>query len=332
MNIAVRADIFENDNLKDPRDKIGGKELPIEFFDHMEYSKDGGVYSFYKIFHFPTKGLPRPEVLWALGVIKKIIWCSLGIIFKSPVRYFIPLFLIFPKKTRKNFTFFALKQFADIADWAFNPYYLKTEHCCNMVRELRIKVGEWIDGNYEGEEKELWHRILKICCMIFEYDTAYRSRFQDIAMELNKEWFKKNPTKELARLFEILLSREGKIAGLMIDKYKPFINFLKFKKSLLNKAIEVVDSLDLSGVSWKEFIGADFDKIPPIQTGQRIGPDYGDWYHVSNSTTYNFGGSGFAERWSFRQKLQGDRLRKFLEDGRAWIAKDGSLNFKGNLW
>ena len=60
---------------------------------------------------------------------------------------------------------------------------------------------------------EKWSKERDIACFFLEYDMAYRYRFQDVLVELDKEAFKNNPAKEIGRLFDILSSREGDNEG-----------------------------------------------------------------------------------------------------------------------
>jgi hypothetical protein len=101
------------------------------------------------------------------------------------------------------------------------PLLLKDEYYSVPVKEIRRVLRGQIDRN-----------ILDAVSLIFEYDSAYRYRFQDVIVNLNKEkingYF--SVIKEISRLFDILISREpldnGKESG-MSKKFKKLKSLIK---------------------------------------------------------------------------------------------------------
>src|SRR3990167_10927983 len=110
--------------------RLGGHQLPLEFLDRLgefhpaakekegiAYPKEGGMLSYYKIYRFPTKGIPIAPAVECMNTIKKIIRESIAILASSPIRYFLLLFLLCPKKTRKKIVMDAIARFVDTAEW-----------------------------------------------------------------------------------------------------------------------------------------------------------------------------------------------------------------------
>src|SRR3990167_504866 len=320
VQIDMREDVFQ----KSPAElmkKLGGYELPIDYLDFnfefhprykeqgsnaLVYPKEGGILSCFKVFRFPTKGFPAGIALELLGVIKKLILNSLKLATTAPFCYLIGTLVILPKKVRIRALYYILEKFIEIADWALNRWYLKPERMCSSVREVYIQTEAWINKKYDNKEKEIWLKILLIACMIIEYDSAYRYRFQDILVEIDKNLLKKSPIEEIERLNQILIHRES-VGGVNPDKYKPFIKALKWlfrlKRKTAGNFIDIICSWDLMRVTWDEFRLTDFTQDILVGDRQRIGFDYGDWYHILNSDTYGYGGIPFHARYSLRRKI-----------------------------
>ena len=326
IKVELKQDVFKK-NPSDWKEKLGGHELPINHFEKVEYPAEGGMLCYYKIFMFPTKGVPAGPAVHLITVIKKIILGSITIATNSPFRYLLALLLLLPKKTKQRALFFALREFFKIADWTFDRWNLERKGMCIMCRELHEKVSLYIEENFTGEAKELCDKALLCFCMILEYDSAYRYRFQDLAMELNKENLKKDIYKELERIVKEEMKRE-RIGGIDVaEKISPFMRIIKlllwFKKDIAKTIIEIVDRLDLTGVSWNDLNASDFPKLPPQGTVQRIGRDHADWYHCLNTPTYDFGHRNLGERFALRRKID----KEWAEE----LRKQGKIDNEGRI-
>lgn len=132
--------------------------------------------------------------------------------------------------------------------FALAENFLDVDRYSQPIRELyRVFPQEW------AKERD-------IICFILEYDMAYRYRFQDIVSLLDKEAFRKNPLKEINRLFEIMISREV-VPGVtkeerdfMLDKKWIFMQkianiYLKvFGKNLVKKLRAIVEDINLDEI------------------------------------------------------------------------------------
>lgn len=146
-------------------------------------------------------------------------------------------------------------------------YYPEAKYYTQPVREL-YRV---LDG-----------KIRDIICAILEFDTAYRYRFQDLMMELNKENFKKNPLVEIKRLAGIAKEREcqefddARVLGLLkLIKFLPLIIFcLRLNRPLLKKIQDVVEKMNINEI--------------------RLSVE--DIYWTNRYKDYNFGGLDYQTR------------------------------------
>lgn len=321
MRVGLREEAFQNDPFNLPK-KLGGHELPIDQLDyefefHPEYKKwgegaisypeYGGMLVCYKVYRFPKKGFPTSPAVESIGIIKKLLLNSLILLTSSPFRYLLAPIVILPRKTRERAFYLALKLFVEISDWSFNRWYLKPDRMCPCMREIYLKTESWIIANYSSSERSnLLIRALLIGCMIFEYDSAYRERLQDILMELDKEKLRDNPSQELKRLFKIFSGRET-IDGVPPDKYKPFVRVLrlmvKLKKKIADRIVGIICLWDLSGVTWEELEKIDFTNPPLVGIKQRVGRDHGDWYFCLASPSFSYGGRPFYERLALKKKI-----------------------------
>ena len=319
---------------KNPADlgvKLGGRQLPLEYFEEVVFPEEGGMLCKYKVFLFPTKGVPAGPALELLGVVKKLALTFVKICSAILSIVFRPYKIIFsPKKTLASLFYLTLSQFIEMCDQAFSLWYLEPKAMNTMCREVYYKTEVWINKNISEDVRAKWIRLLLIFCSIFQYDSAYRDFFQDLGMELNKDAFRKNPAKELERLLKIF-DKRSRAGGPSIEKYLPIFRVLRvalfLSPKLKRTIIEIVDSLDFSGLSWQEmrniFVNfddmggiIDFKEYPdlPLQgKEQRIGRDHADWYHCLSGSTYDFGGIPFHERLSFKRAITGKWAEKYQQ-------------------
>jgi hypothetical protein len=215
---------------------------------------DKGLFTYYSNSKYPAKGFPDGESVERLDEAKKMLMRILqGFHGISKIKFL--LLIIFKSQIEK------IAQSLIVSYWEYiKKYRLKPERYCNVSREI-YRVFEKMTYGMKVEHLELWDKIKDNVCMILEFDDAYRYRFQDIITLLDKTEFKRNPIKELKRLFSILEERE--LGQGMKDKWrmvKKFIFLLKFKKEFkilkhfilqLNLEELKMDDADLYNASFK---------------------------------------------------------------------------------
>lgn len=345
VQIAIPQEIFQ----KDPSNitaKIGGTELPVDYldfnFDFFPQFKNagknailrpehGGVYCFYKVYRFPTKGIPGGPALELIGIIKKIILNTLKVLNSSPIRYFVGLFQVLPKSIREKSFYYSLGLFLEICDWCFNRWYLEPDRMTTCCREIYFKGCEFINYTFEEKDpqkKDILKRLLYVFCMIIEYDSAYRCRLQDLAPLIDKEALRKNPRKELNRVLKEIIHRES-VAGLDPKKYDPFLKLVNFmlilKKKTSQTLIDFICCLDLSEIPWEEFKNTDFTNPPLLSPVQRVGRDHADWYHILNAESYGYGSIPFYARYRLRKEIDRNWADQMVKEGIIKVDKDGRV-------
>lgn len=215
----------------------------INPLQRVEFPEEGGVLTYMGGYNHPYKGFPFFEFVDKVDVIKKIQrgvlsslyhslkekrWKLLGLIFVPwlfgvLVRAFV-------------YTFYRM----------VDRFKIKPIRYCTALRELhRVFTIEW-HGEPE-KEKEMRTMVRDVMCMFLEFDNAYRFRFQDIIVELNKENLKNDPGKEVVRLLQLMSSREKtqeiKDTWKLVTFFFPL--YLKFNKSLKKSIIGILGDLDL---------------------------------------------------------------------------------------
>ena len=229
----------------------------IEWFEEL----DKGCNVYIKGHKYPMRGLMYWDDFMAGYIWKKAVVLYLrfieGIEEFGHKNIFKKIFLLWA--TKNQYPFYL--QFMHHALW--DNIYEQTNKYSQPIRELHRVFPP-------GREKER-----DIVCFFIESDYAYRYRYQDIVMELNKGAFKKNPTKETQRLINIMISREIS-EGTMRNKWRalnklvPFIFlYLKvFKPKILKQVFQMVGDLNI-------------DETKPSKE---------DLYWMNEASSYNFRG------------------------------------------
>jgi len=170
--------------------------------ERTELASDGTTRLYVKDGKEPIRMYPDVKTVWAVACYKRFIplmanslrsmgWCK-RITTILAIRY---NFGIFPKWFNYYFS--------------MNPILLKDEHYSQPVKEVRRVLKGILDDN-----------LIDALALIIEYDSAYRYRFQDIIMELNKDNLNK-PAKEIIRLLDIVNERDYQ------DRFKSYRKLVK---------------------------------------------------------------------------------------------------------
>ena len=141
-------------------------------------------------------------------------------------------------------------------------------------------------------------------------------------MEINIQNLRKNLSKEIRRLLKILQSREREF-GVSQEKYgyfiKPLSIFLRIKKGLREKAIGMLECLDLSGMRWGDLKDdhnedrVNWTELPPQSEKMCVGFDHNDWYNALNAVSYDFGGINFVRRVELLSEINKDYVDKMVK-------------------
>lgn len=222
------------------------KATDINPLQKVELPEAGGVYTYMEGHPYPYKGFPFFEFVDKIDQIKKIQRGVLSSLYHS-----------FTKRNKLQIAFllFVPWLFGDFVKAFVYTFYrmvdrfkLKPLRYCTAMRELyRAFSVEFHDES--ASEKEMRFMVRDVLCMFLEFDNAYRFRFQDIIVELNKDNL--NPSKEIVRLLELMMSREKtqeiKDTWRLVRYFLPW--YLFFNKSLKKNIVAILKDLDLEKVA-----------------------------------------------------------------------------------
>lgn len=175
---------------KDPEYILGGVGQIITLKE-VKLPKEGGILSYYNEYPYPRKGFPISKVVEKVGVVKKVLMSVLYGLTKSKIILGLTILLF-----RKDLVL-AYSELIEKLRSIIIFHALKPNRYCKSVREL-YKAFDTEDAG-----------LRDIVCMIFEFDDAYRYRFQDVIGELDKKNFEKNPILELERLLLLVEYRDN---------------------------------------------------------------------------------------------------------------------------
>jgi len=155
-----------------------------------------------------------------------------------------------------------------------DAYYNDSDRYSQPVRELYRVLPE---------------RVRNILCAIFEHDTAYRYRLQDLIVEVNKDSLNKNPVKEISRIIALADSRQipckdcGKKYGMSkLTPYKHYLLwYLRLNRKLTRQIVEIFNEL----------------KIDELRFSVE------DQYWIYTAEDYNYEGLDFITRHQLRETL-----------------------------
>jgi hypothetical protein len=192
----------------------GSMGEPREILE-IAFAEDGSVRTYLKGEKYPTRFYTPVEVVNAVASYKRLLSELLQSVWGW-------VFIVFGKKTLERWLFRHLELF---------PVRCKEQHWSEPVKELRRVL----------DIKPIWKDAISL---ILQHDMAYCYRFQDIVSQLNKEWFFKNPVKEVERLLTFAIVRDT--GSGIIQRYKKLLPLAMFvfrfvPKAKIKKAVRDID-------------------------------------------------------------------------------------------
>lgn len=219
----------------------------------VEFPPQGGTLTFMEGFDQPYQGFPLHPLVERMDLVKKItknmksgfyhrMWKKTNWITKWPL---ILISYPFMRIYAKNEIY---------ACWRhLERFRVKPRMYCRSVREIYRAFSLPVSENERYKSILLREQMRDILCMHLEFDNAYRFRFQDVIAELDRDKFKKNPVKEIMRLFNVMSERE--IRQEVKDAWtltKWMIEYLRFSKEIKPILISVINNLNLPECELKE--------------------------------------------------------------------------------
>jgi len=154
---------------------------------NVELAKDGTIRTYAEGKKEPFRMYPEIKSVWFTAYYKRFITLILQSLSEMGL-------------VKKIITLLAIKfNFHILSKWFEHIFFIyestrKDENYSQPVKEFRRVLKGRLDQN-----------LIDALALILEYDSAYRYRFQDIVMELNKD---NKPVEEIIRLLDILNKRE----------------------------------------------------------------------------------------------------------------------------
>jgi len=181
--------------------------------------------TFIKLFgcSFLYKNSPSNELMAILDVAKSTLLAFLQIFNMKAIQFYLGFLFLFRKKRFNGFIKNALRLYLRITYRPMKDHLIEPIEYCKTVREINREliatINDFIfDNNGDKELTEMLFKLKDIAMMTIEYDNAYRIRIQDVLSELDRTRMLIEPSKEINRLFDILIERE--VSKHMKDKWK----------------------------------------------------------------------------------------------------------------
>lgn len=219
-------------------------ELPSEVptdvhaLTKVELPDTGGVLTYMEGYEYPYKGFPFHEFVDKIDTLKKLSRGILSSFYHS-----------LKKRNKLQIALLA------ISPWLFNDLLRGAIYAFHRVI-TRFKIKEFRYSTAVREVyrviggSELKEHIRDILCMTLENDNAYRFRFQDIVPEIDKESLKRNCTKELMRILDLMQSREKKQdvkdTWTLVKTFLPMYLFVN--PQVRKEIISIVTAMDMEKI------------------------------------------------------------------------------------
>ena len=171
----------------------------------VEFPAEGGILTYMSSMDHPYKGFPHNEMVDKIDYMKKISRAMLSGMYhrfkgKGWLSLLVSVCVALP-------SLFIIKDLVHSGIYTFyrliSRFRIKPIRYSQPIRELHRAFS--VERN---DNRDLRLMVRDIVCMIFEFDNAYRFRFQDIAPLVNKKRLKRRPIAELKRLFSLMQERE----------------------------------------------------------------------------------------------------------------------------
>lgn len=224
---------------------------------------DGGLKIWYYGCPHPKKGFPLPEMNAPVNLCKRLLMKGLYV----SIRH-LPLFLR-PMGLIRTLA----ASYEDVCYPSIKPFIFKDEYLAPASKEIRVAAQSFLFHILKDEV--LSDRLSDIIAIIFDYDCAYRYRFQDIIEEIDRYALIENPRRELQKAITVFLSREKHQK--VRDNAERFVKIARIL--LLVPRFKVAFQNAVLCMNW------DRSKF-----------DDDDRYWIASRPDYDFGGNSLEER------------------------------------
>jgi len=243
----IRAEIIEKGSIPTIACIYGDMKDCIGFVEEIIRPKEGGFLIKLYGCSFLFKGHSDPELT---ATLKRALIETIKLFMKIPFVFVIPYFALFRRKATKAI----MKWFAYIYAVAINPSGRKNrildEKEFNIFPREILRVGSvFADRIKDDELKGYVLKFIKFCATVIECDNAYRYRIQDILSNWDKS---KNSTKEVGRLFDLMISRETSVPYKMRVFKKATMSVLYMSRGSRKFLSQIINEIDFKKIEMDE--------------------------------------------------------------------------------
>lgn len=251
--------------------RTSGFEEPVFVYNttHFEMIEDLGALRHVEGATYPSKGIPMPDSLHSVNIIKSIL--------KEMVR-FLPI-LLFIKKDR------VLKSFNTVTnrvlkDTVVPHTSVPHKYLCPAAFGAYSVISNFLVSL--GVNEDIAENTGYNIAQIFQHDDAWRYRLQDVATEIDINKLKLSPRKEMQRVLEVFCIRQD------VGENGGYENVISIKVKIISKVLSYILLLP----KYKKAFISITEHIKVMEY------DEADWYWVCLRGDYNYGGKTIQERIS----------------------------------
>ena len=213
----------------------------------VELPDKGGIHTYMEGYDQPYRGFPFHEFVDKIDTLKKIFRGVLSSVYhsikgKSKLR-------LLPIALNPWLINTALMAGINASHRIIDRFKIKPLRYSEPMRELYRVLSIEYHGE-TTEARQVRKMVRDLVCMVLENDNAYRFRFQDVIVELDKDALEKNAGKEVVRLLRILQRREK--TPEVRDTWELMVTFIPWylflNPSIRRYFVEVLTELDLKAV------------------------------------------------------------------------------------
>jgi hypothetical protein len=264
-------DIFEKQTT--PRQQILTEATEGWEVERIEYGN--GINVYVKGAEFPHKGLPSPEAIWAINLVKKSLIGFLQVL-SHPV--FWPSLILVPIIPKRKLLQTSLEAFNRLGTEALSSYFLQHQYQTKASLEFGGFIYNFLKEIVPTDPAE---QTAKILSHVIEYDSAYRFRLQDLFSSTSKEKLQ-YPFKELRRLNKINSERElGDWGRLRMNLAITGVSILLLSPSLKRAYRKAVERMNITNLQF----------------------DQGDLYWIAFRQDYLYNGLTYEQRQAWLKEM-----------------------------
>lgn len=187
-------------------EKLAKEAKFIPILTKVVYARSGGILTYRKGNHYPTKGFPDPQAMSEINVAKSNLMSLLNILFNKHTFPMLLVYTFYPWKKKIQVLETVTENLVRTMDKGLEHLYLHKMYYTNIGKGLRQLTYLFLHGI--GMRKKLASHVGKILTTLVDPDDTYRLRVVDIFSIIDKRTLMDDPRAELLRAERIFNERE----------------------------------------------------------------------------------------------------------------------------